>query len=135
MAIMIHYWTNQIEKIMVYYIDKLAFELEYREPSDGIAKFCILRIGDSKFMFASSIFSEDFLDRKDQLVLEQISKRIGSPGPISVYIGMDNIDDYYKQVKNQLAEIIEPIWDTPWRLRQFSTIDPDGNIATFFLNT
>lgn len=132
MAIMIHYWTSEVEKVMMYYIEKLAFELEYREPSDGIAKFCILRIGDSRIMFASLTTSEILSDRKDHLVLEHIDKRIGSPGPVSVYIGVDNIDEYFKQVNNHSAEIVEPIWDTPWRLRQFSTIDPDGNITTFF---
>ena len=132
MSIMIHYWTSDVEKIMMYYIEKLAFELEYKEPSDGTATFCILRIGDSKIMFASLKKPEGSLDRNDQLVLEHIDKRVGSPGPISVYIGVDDIDVYFKQAKNLSAEIVEPLWDTPWRLRQFSTIDPDGNITTFF---
>ena len=132
MAIMIHYWTTEVEKAMMYYIEKLSFELEYKEPSDGMAKFCILSIGGSRIMFAGSTISEGSPDRKDRLVLEHVNKRIGSPGPISVYIGIDNIDEYYRRVKNQSAEIVEPIWDTPWRLRQFSTIDPDGNITTFF---
>ena len=132
MAIMIHYWSNDVEKVMTYYIEKLAFELEYKEPSDGTVNFCILRIGASKIIFGSSTISKVPLDRKDRLVIENIGKRIGCPGPISVYIGKDNIDEYYERVKNNSAEILEPIWDTPWRLRQFTTIDPDGNITTFF---
>lgn len=132
MATMIHYWTNDVMKVMRYYVEKLSFEIEHREPSAGKARFCILRFGNSKIMFASSIESNILTDRKDQVVLESIYKRIGCPGPISVYIGIDDIDAYFERTKYLKAEIVEPIWDTPWRLRQFSTIDPDGNITTFF---
>ncbi|MBU2511353.1 VOC family protein [bacterium] len=132
MAIMIHYWTHDVEKIMKYYIEKLAFDLEYRQPSDSAANFCILRMADSKIMFAIAPSSQILPDRKDYLVLQNINKRTGSPGLISVYIGINDINGYFKKIKNNKAEIIEPIWDTPWNLRQFSVLDPDENITTFF---
>ena len=132
MAITIHYWTNDVEKIMRYYLEKLAFDMEYQQPAEGTANFCILRMGDSKIMFAGLPTSEIPLNRNDHLVLENIRKRIGCPGPISVYIGVDDIDAYFKKATNHRAEIVEPIWNTPWSLRQFSVLDPDGNITTFF---
>jgi len=117
---------------MKYYIEKLAFDLEYRQPSDSAANFCILRMADSKIMFAIAPSSQILPDRKDYLVLQNINKRTGSPGLISVYIGINDINGYFKKIKNNKAEIIEPIWDTPWNLRQFSVLDPDENITTFF---
>lgn len=132
MTIMIHYWSNDVEKVMMYYVEKLSFDIEHKEPSDGKVRFCILGIGDSKIMFAGPAESNVLNDRNDQAVLENIDKRIGRPGPVSVYIGVDDIDAYYERITCLKADIVEPIWDTPWRLRQFSTIDPDGNITTFF---
>ena len=131
LAITIHYWTNNVQRVLGYYADKLFFDIEYRQPSDGLPDFCILKMSDSKIMFAGPPKSEIAANRNDHLVLEQITKRIGSPGAISVYLSVDNLDAYFDKVSAQGVEILEPIWNAPWGIRQFSVIDPDGNITTF----
>jgi predicted enzyme related to lactoylglutathione lyase len=69
--------------------------------------------------------------RNDGRLLETMIRRRGRPGPISVYIGIEDIDGLHDRVAAAGGEIIEPIWDTPWGLRQFSVLDPDGNATTF----
>jgi len=44
---------------------------------------------------------------------------------------VEDVDAYHNRVVASGASIIEPIWDAPWGLRQFSLTDPDGNLTTF----
>jgi uncharacterized glyoxalase superfamily protein PhnB len=127
----IHYWTKDVEKVISYYVEKLGFDLLYRQPLDGPANFCILKISDSQIMFAEPpVF--DVTNQTDGNLLETVSKRLDHPGPLSVYIGINDIDAHFDFVTNQGATIIEPIWNTPWGNRQFSILDPDDNITTFY---
>jgi uncharacterized glyoxalase superfamily protein PhnB len=127
----IHYWTKDVEKVLSYYVEKLGFELIYRQPMDSPANFCILEMCDSQIMFAEPPII-DKADRADRILLEKASKRIGQPGPISVYIGIIDIDAHFDLISNLGANIVEPIWNTPWGLKQFSVLDPDDNITTFY---
>lgn len=127
----IHYWTKDVEKVLSYYVEKLGFELIYRQPMDSPANFCILEMCDSQIMFAEPPII-DKVDRADRIILEKTSKRIGQPGPISVYIGIIDIDSHFDLISNLGANIIEPIWNSPWGLKQFSVLDPDDNITTFY---
>jgi uncharacterized glyoxalase superfamily protein PhnB len=131
MAIQIHYWSKKIEKIMKYYTEILAFKLVFRQPAEGSVNFCILKIEDSQLMIAEPP-KLDNVSREDHLLLEKISKRLNQPGPISVYIGIKNIKAYFDLVQSNEASIIEPLWNTPWHVQQFSVLDPDNNITTFY---
>jgi uncharacterized glyoxalase superfamily protein PhnB len=127
----IHYWTKDVEKVLSYYVEKLGFKLIYRQPMDSPANFCILEMYDSQIMLAEPPII-DKSDRADRILLEKVSKRIGQPGPISVYIGIIDIDAHFDLISNLGANIVESIWDTPWGLKQFSVLDPDDNITTFY---
>lgn len=127
----IHYWTKDVDKVISYYVEKLGFDLVYKQPLEGPTNFCILEISDSQIMFAGPpIFN--LTNRTDQILLEKVSKRIGQPGPLSVYIGINDIDAHFDFITEQGANIVEPIWDTPWGFRQLSILDPDENIITFY---
>ena len=43
----------------------------------------------------------------------------------------DQWNALYDRIAAAGADVIEPIWDAPWGLRQFSIVDPDGNLTTF----
>ena len=131
MAIQIHYWSNDVERLLAHYVDVLSFELVYRQPDDGPANFCILKLHDAQIMIAETPQAEIAASRNDGCLLKEVVPRIGRPGPISVYIGVKDVDAYNSQIAAARADIIEPIWDAPWGLRQFSVLDPDGNLTTF----
>lgn len=131
MAIQIHYWSSDVERLLTHYVGVLSFELVYRQPDDAPANFCILKLGDAQIMIAEMPSAEMAASRNDERLLEEMIPRAGRPGPISVYIGVEDVDAYHSQVAAVGANIIEPIWDAPWGLRQFSVLDPDGNLTTF----
>ena len=131
MAVQIHYWTEDVERLLKHYVDVLSFELVYRQPVASPADFCILKLGDARIMIAETPDVGVIDDRNDGRLLEAVVPRIGHPGPISVYVEVEDIDDYHGRVVAAGAEVVEPIWDAPWGLRQFSVLDPDGNLTTF----
>jgi len=133
MAIQIHYWSPNVEQQLRHYVDVLAFELAHRQPADPPADFCILKFDDAQIMIGSNPATLASLGRNDRGILEEVTPRVGRPGPISVYIGVNEIDAYQARVAAGGAEIVEPLWDSPWGTRQFSVRDPDGNLTTFFL--
>ena len=131
MAIQIHYWSPDVERLLAYYTEVLAFELVHRQPEAPPADFCILKLGDAQIMIGETPRAMITADRNDRRFLEVVAPRVGRPGPISVYIGVEDIDMYHDQIAARGAEIVEPIWDAPWGLRQFSILDPDRNLKTF----
>lgn len=131
MPIQIHYWSDDVERLLAHYVDVLSFDLVYRQPEAPPADFCILKLGDAQIMVAGTPDDERTGGRNDERLLETIVPRIGRPGPISVYIRVDDVDAVHDAAAGAGAEIIEPIWDAPWGLRQFSVADPDGNVTTF----
>ena len=131
MAIQIHYWSPDVERLLAYYVEVLSFELTYRQPEEPPADFCILKLGNAQIMIGETPQAMITADRNDRRLLEAVAPRVGRPGPISVYIGVEDIDAHHDQVAARGAEIVEPIWDAPWGLRQFSVLDPDGNLTTF----
>ena len=131
MAIQIHYWSNDVERLLAHYVDVLSFELVHRQPDDAPADFCILKLGDAQIMIAGTPGTEMIEGRNDGRLLGKVVPRIGRPGPISVYISVDDVDAYHRGLTAAGADVIEPIWDAPWGLRQFSVLDPDGNLTTF----
>ena len=132
MAIQIHYWSPDVERLLRHYVDVLGFELVHRQPADPPAEFCILRHGEAQVMIGSDPAALAALGRNDRGMLDAVAARVGHPGPISVYVGVHGIDAYHERTLVKGAEVVEPIWDAPWGTRQFSVRDPDGNLTTFF---
>ncbi|MBU0595252.1 VOC family protein [Candidatus Bipolaricaulota bacterium] len=131
MAIQIHYWSDDVERLLTHYVDVLSFELAYRQPEAGPADFCILKLDDAQLMIAATPSAEMAASRNDERLLNAMVPRAGKPGPISVYIGVADVDAHHERLAAAGANIIEPVWDAPWGLRQFSVLDPDGNLTTF----
>jgi|GEM_PF-389885 len=131
MAIQIHYWSSDVEKALAHYVSVLGFELAYRQPDDAPADFCILKLGDAQIMIGLPPVAAIEEGRNDAALIQQAAERVGSPGPISVYIQVADIEVYHNSVQARGAEIVEPLWATPWGLKQFSVKDCDGNLTTF----
>ncbi|MES0883738.1 bleomycin resistance protein [Roseibium sp. SCP14] len=49
----------------------------------------------------------------------------------TAYCFVDGIDGYHALVKKAGANITEDIADQPWQMREFETVDLDGNVLLF----
>lgn len=49
---------------------------------------------------------------------------------VELVIMVDDIEDYYKEVKDQIT-VVEPLVDQPWGLQDFRAIDPFGYYLRF----
>ena len=52
-------------------------------------------------------------------------------GKGSVYIFCDEVDDYFQDVKDKGANIMREPADEPYMMRDFTVLDPDGNMISF----
>ena len=57
--------------------------------------------------------------------------RCEAPNPSTAYCFVDGIDGYHALVKEAGANITEDIADQPWQMREFETVDADGNVLLF----
>jgi uncharacterized glyoxalase superfamily protein PhnB len=54
-----------------------------------------------------------------------------APLASAAYCFVSGVDDYYALVKDAGANITVPIADQPWQMREFETVDDDGNVLLF----
>ena len=55
----------------------------------------------------------------------------GEPGADKVYVRMAGIDEFYRTIKAAGAEVIVPLDDRHYGLRDFRLADPSGNEISF----
>jgi len=58
-------------------------------------------------------------------------KRAGSFEPVAHWVYCTNVDESYKTLRDLGANIVDDIENKPWKLRQFTVQDQDGNIFYF----
>lgn len=46
------------------------------------------------------------------------------------YLRVDNVDDYYEDLKRKGIKILSPIETKPWEMREFSVVSPEGHRIT-----
>lgn len=127
----IHFWTNNIDAAITYYTQTLGFSLSYAQPEGGPTDFCILKLGEQQVMFGIPPIDLIALNRNDKPLMEAILPRIGQTGPLSIYLSVPDIEDHYANAQAHGADILEPLWQTPWGLSQYSLQDMDGQLLTF----
>jgi uncharacterized glyoxalase superfamily protein PhnB len=132
MALEVHYWTTNVGRAIDYYTELLGFHLDFRHPGEGEPTFGILSLEGSTVMFAkfgAPPHSGD-ASRADAQLCRIIADRARSAGAIAVYVQVADVGAHFGRVRDTAATVIETLWDTPWGLKQFSVLDPDGNILT-----
>ncbi|MDJ0752169.1 MAG: VOC family protein [Ardenticatenaceae bacterium] len=127
----IHFWTNDIDRAVRFYTEALGFTLIYSQPDNGPTDFCILQLSDQEVMFGIPPVKLAALDRPDKRLMEMVITRLGQNGPLSIYFAVPDVEAHYSQAVAQGAEILEPLWQTPWGLKQYSLRDMDGQLLTF----
>ena len=128
---MIHFWTNDLDATISYYTETLGFSVTHLQPTEHPHDFCILKLGEHQVMFGIPPTELIQSSRPDKALLELMLSRIGQAGPMAIYVSVPDIDKHYAHAVESGAEILEPLWDTPWGLRQYSLRDIDGHALTF----
>ena len=95
-----------------YYIDKLGFERDFTVPGWEFLSF-----GDFKVMLGECA---DEMPARDT-------------GDHSWYgnVVVENVDEVYRELVERGAEILSPIEDKAWGMRDFSVVTPDGHRILF----
>ena len=127
----IHFWTADIDQAIKTYTEVLGFTLTYSQPAEGPLDFCILLLEEQQVMFGIPPSELIEMDRHDRPLLEAVNGRIGKAGPQSIYFAVLDVDAHYAHAVKNGATIMEPLWQTPWGLKQYSLQDMDGQLLTF----
>lgn len=102
--------TDDLPATLAFYQEKLGFDLawEWGSPLE-VAAVC-----------------------RDQVEITFTCRSDARPGGISrIYIGIDAIDAYHAHLLQAGVTIDVPIDDRPYGMRDFSVVDPTGNVLTF----
>ena len=95
-----------------YFIEKLGFERSFTVPG-----WEFLAFGDFKVMLGECS--------------DAMWARETGDHSYFAHALVENVDEIYEEFISRGAQIIHPIGDKPWRLREFSVITPDGHRITF----
>lgn len=102
------FYTNDIDIIEAFYRD-LGFEVEYKSGD----RFISFIIGD-----------------EGRLGIKKKTEDREIPGHQTVFIEVDEIEEFYKNLKNKNLKILKPLTKEKWAL-EFTVLDPDGNKLLF----
>jgi hypothetical protein len=111
-----------MEETIKFYIN-LGFEVVTSMPPEGSPDWVMMSMGDVTFMF------QTFKSLKDEL--PEISREDG--GSLLLYIQLDNIIDYYQNLKSK-TKIYKELEKTFYDVFEFSIIDNNNYILTFAEN-
>ncbi len=103
------FYSNNINALEDFYINKLGFVLEKRA-------------GDK---FISFIFSNGA-----RLGIKKAVEEREIPGKQTVFIEVETVVEMFKKAQEQGLNILKPLTQEPWAL-EFSVLDPDGNKIEF----
>ncbi len=99
--------VSDVEKAQRYYRDILSCEIEWLHPTKDIGA---VSNGETAIFFR---------------------RRTGSFEPAVHWVYCEDLDAAYEALVIAKANLLEPIENKPWGLRQFTLQDLDGNIFHF----
>ncbi|MCV0427259.1 MAG: VOC family protein [Roseibium sp.] len=103
--------VSDIAASIAYYRDRLLFDVlfEWADNDGEPIRYAVLGREDVSL----------HLTQSDQ------------PRKTTAYCFVDGVDGYYELAKAAGGNITEDIADQPWQMREFETVDPDGNVLLF----
>ena len=105
-----------VDKAAAYYVNTLGFTLDWGDELGGIAG---ISRGDCRLFITNTSFRE--------------SK--GNIGPILFWINLNSkaeVDELFAEWAAAQARIVSQPEDKPWKLREFTASDLDGNLIRVF---
>jgi len=108
--------VSSIDQALAYYVGMLGFTFGWGDEQGGIAG---ISRGDCRLFFTNRSFREHY----------------GNTGPMMFWLNLnskDEVDELFTEWKAAGANIVSEPEDKPWKLREFTASDPDGNRIRVF---
>lgn len=108
--------VNNVDKAAEYYVNALGFGLDWGSDQGGIGG---ISRGECRIFLTNGMFRQ----------------HRGGSGTVVVWLNLDNrdeVDELYLEWRAAGAKILAEPQDQPWRLREFSAVDLDGNQLRVF---
>lgn len=108
--------VSNVEKAAEYYVNVLGFHFDWGDDSAGIGG---ISQGACRMFLTNAPFREHY----------------GTAGPAMIWLNLDSkhaVDELYQRWRDAGAKILAEPADKPWRLREFTVTDPDGNQLRVF---
>lgn len=105
---------RDIENTLAFYLDYLRFVTVKRRESDDGLQWVHIMHGDTTIM------------------LQRVASRQGestASGNIDMYFFVDDIDEFHHFLQSR-GYPVNDVYQTPYRIREFSVKDPEGNTLT-----
>jgi predicted lactoylglutathione lyase len=103
--------VSDITKAAAYYENSLGFKLDWGGEDGGIAG---ISQGQCRIFLTNPAFREPY----------------GNVAPVLIWLNLNSkaeVDELHQQWKNKQAKIVSEPEDKPWKLREFTAADLDGN--------
>ena len=104
--------VKNLEIETAYYIDRLGFEHDFSAPGWEFLSFGIfkLMLGECS---------------------DEMSAEATGNHSWFAHCLVENVDEVYAEFLERGAQILSPISDKPWNIRDFSVVTPDGHRIVF----
>jgi len=105
-----------VETAAAYYVEKLGFTFDWGDDEGGIAG---ISRGDCRLFITNRPFRESH----------------GNVGPILFWLNLNSkaeVDQLFAEWNAAHAKIVSGPEDKPWKLREFTAADLDGNLIRVF---
>ena len=105
-----------VDKAAEYYVNHLGFTFDWGDDEGGIAG---ISRGSCRLFITNRAFRESY----------------GNTGPITFWLNLDNkaqVDELHAEWRLARAKIVSEPEDKPWKLREFTAVDLDGNRIRVF---
>ena len=108
--------TANVDIAAAYYVNTLGFTLDWGDDEGGIAG---ISRGKCRLFLTNSSFRQHY----------------GNIGPVLFWLNLNSkseVDALFAAWKASDAKIVSEPEDKPWKLREFTAADPDGNLIRVF---
>ena len=108
--------VTSVDKAAEYYVKVLGFSFDWGHDDGGIGG---ISQGNCRMFLTNAPFRAVH----------------GPNAPVIVWLNLDSkqdVDDLFERWREAGAQIVEPVEDKPWNLREFRVADPDGNQLRVF---
>ena len=107
------------------YYSKLGFEVVWERPYEGEKGYLVMKMDNTILCFwpgTEHVYEQTYFKR--------FPKNTPRGYGVELEIMVDNIEAYYKQVK-EFANVVEPLVLRPWGSKDFRAADPFGYYLRF----
>lgn len=108
--------VSNVEKAAEYYMNALGFSFDWGDDEGGIGG---ISQGECRMFLTNAPFRQHH----------------GNSAPVVVWLNLNSkqeVDELYHRWRDLGATILAEPEDKPWRLREFTATDPDGNQLRVF---